>query len=48
MIPKLVESMGRGPRPAGVSPNALAFAVPPYLADVRVHDGKITLYKTVP
>jgi len=48
MIPKLVERMGRGPRPSGISPNALAFAVPPYIADVRVHDGKITLYKTVP
>lgn len=48
MIPKLVQNMGRGPRPAGASPNALAFAVPRYIADVRVHDGKITLYKTLP
>lgn len=48
MIPNLVERMGRGPRPTGISPNSLAFAVPPYIADVRVHDGKITLYKTVP
>ncbi len=48
MIPNLVQRMGHGPRPAGISPNALAFAVPRYIADVRVHDGKITLYKTVP
>lgn len=48
MIPTLVQRMGRGARPPGVSPNAMAFAVPRYIADVRVHDGKVTLYKTVP
>lgn len=48
MIPSLLERMGHGPRPAGASPNGLPFAVPRYIADVRVHDGKITLYKTVP
>jgi len=48
MIPSLLARMSRAPRPPGTSPNGLPFAVPRYIADVRVHDGKITLYKTVP
>ncbi|HSC33567.1 MAG TPA: hypothetical protein VLD17_17740 [Gemmatimonadaceae bacterium] len=48
MIPNLVGRMGREARPPGASPNGLPFAVPRYIADVRVHDGKITLYKTLP
>lgn len=48
MIPTILQRMGHAPRPAGASPNGLPFAVPRYIADVRVHDGKITLYKTVP
>ena len=48
MIPRILQRMGHAPRPAGASPNGLPFVIPRYLADVRVHDGKITLYKTVP
>lgn len=48
MIPGILQRMGHIPRPAGTSPNGLPFAVPRFIADVRVHDGKITLYKTVP
>lgn len=48
MIPSILQRMGHVTRPAGTSPNGLPFAVPRYIADVRVHDGKITLYKTVP
>lgn len=48
MIPRLLQSVARGRRPAGVSPDALPLGVPAYIADVRVHDGAITLYKTVP
>jgi len=48
MIPGILQRMGHAPRPAGTAPNGLPFAVPRSIADVRVHDGKITLYKTVP
>ncbi len=48
MIPSILQRMGHVTRPPGTSPNGLPFAVPRYIADVRVHDGKITLYKTVP
>jgi hypothetical protein len=46
-IPKLLRQIRRGSRPEGVSENGLPFVVPRYLADARVANGKITLYKTV-
>ena len=45
-IPKLLRQIRRGSMPSGVAENGLPFVVPPYVADVRVADGKITLYKT--
>lgn len=48
VIPKLVAKMGRGARPAGTAPDALPLVTPPYLADVRLGQGRVTLYKTVP
>ena len=48
LIPKLVAKMGHGARPAGTAPDALPLETPPYLGDVRVGQGRVTLYKTVP
>ena len=48
MIPRLVQRIGRGARPAGVAPDALPLLVPEQIADVRVGRGKVTLYKNVP
>jgi hypothetical protein len=45
-IPKLLRQIRRGSMPPGVSENGLPFVVPNYVADARVADGKITLYKT--
>jgi hypothetical protein len=45
-IPKLLRQIRRGSMPPGVAENGLPFVVPPYVADARVADGKITLYKT--
>ena len=47
-IPKLLRQIRRGPTPPGVAENGLPFAVPTYLADARVANGKVTLYKTTP
>ena len=47
-IPKLLRQIRRGSMPPGVSETGLPFVVPPYVADARVADGKITLYKTTP
>ena len=46
-IPKVLQQIRRGTRPQGVAENGLPFVVPTYLADARVADGKVTLYKTV-
>lgn len=47
-IPRLLQRIERGARPAGLSPDGLPLLVPAYIADVRVEPGKITLYKSAP
>lgn len=45
MIPTLIQRFERGDRPAGLDPNALPLPIPRYVGDIRVANGKITLYK---
>jgi hypothetical protein len=47
MIATLVKRIDTGPRRAGVSENALPLPLPPYVGDIRVANGKVTLYKNV-
>jgi hypothetical protein len=47
MIPKLLRQAEHGARPAGVADDALPLVIPSYLADARISNGKITLYKAV-
>jgi hypothetical protein len=47
MIGRLLRRVERGTRPPGLAEDALPLIVPDYIADVRVRNGKITLYKTV-
>lgn len=46
-IPRIVGQMSRN-RPADVAPDALPLRTPDHIADIRVANGQITLYKTVP
>lgn len=46
MIPKLVSQM-RHESPPGIAPDALALPLPPYIGDIRIANGKVTLYKNV-
>lgn len=46
-ITRLVASISRITRPPGASENGLPLSIPTYIGDVRVSDGKITLYKNV-
>ncbi len=46
IIPKLLRKIERGARPNGLADDALPLKVPPYIGDVRIGRGKITLYKT--
>lgn len=47
MIPTLIKRFDRGTRPAGVDADALPLPLPSYIGDIRVANGKITLYKNV-
>ena len=47
MISSLIDRFDKGPRRDGVSPDALPLPLPPYVGDIRVANGKITLYKNV-
>jgi hypothetical protein len=45
MIPTLIRRFERGERPSGLDPDALPLPIPRYIGDIRVANGKITLYK---
>ncbi len=48
LIPRLITEMTRGKnRVAGVGESSLPMVMPPYISDVRIANGKITLYKSV-
>ena len=45
MIPTLIRRFERGTRPSGLDADALPLPLPRYVGDIRVANGKITLYK---
>lgn len=46
VIPKLIKQF-RDYTPEGLSPDGLPIPLPPYIEDIRIANGKITLYKRV-
>jgi hypothetical protein len=46
MIPRLIGQIRRE-SPPGIAPDALALPLPSYIGDVRIANGKVTLYKNV-
>jgi hypothetical protein len=46
LIPRLLTQMKRGKPVEGISQNGLPMVMPPYISDVRISNGKITLYKS--
>jgi hypothetical protein len=48
MIPRLLRQIDHSPRPPGVDDDAWPVALPPQVADVRIANGHVTLYKAVP
>jgi hypothetical protein len=46
MIPQLLKRIGKGPRVEGLSPNGLPLPIPRSVGDIRVANGKVTLYKS--
>jgi len=47
LIPRLLSQMKRGKPIDGISQNGLPMVMPSYISDVRISNGKITLYKGV-
>jgi hypothetical protein len=47
-IPRLVQQITRGRKTPGVADDALPVPTPPALADVRIAEGRVTLYKATP
>jgi hypothetical protein len=47
MIPRIIQNAQHGSRPPGIADDALPLQIPPYIADVRMKNGKVTLYKVV-
>ena len=45
LIPRLIRSFSKGARPAGVSDEGLPLVVPEYLADVRIANRRVVLYR---
>jgi hypothetical protein len=45
LIPKLVRRIRKGTMPEGLSENALPMTLPSYIGDVRIANGRITVYK---
>ncbi|MBL0171361.1 MAG: hypothetical protein IPP90_11620 [Gemmatimonadaceae bacterium] len=48
LIPTFIGAIRRGPRAAGLADNALALPLPRTVADLRIANGRLTLYKAVP
>jgi len=47
LIPRILTQMKRGKAVPGISQNGLPMVMPSYISDVRISNGKITLYKSV-
>jgi len=47
LIPRLLAQMKHGKDVPGISENGLPMVMPSYISDVRISNGKITLYKSV-
>ena len=45
LIPRLIRGFSKGARPEGVSDDGLPLVVPDYLADVRIANGRVILYR---
>jgi hypothetical protein len=47
IIPRLIARIRKGEMPPGIAGDAFPMPLPPYISDVRIADGRITVYKNV-
>ena len=45
IIPRLISTLRKGEMPSGIAKDALPMKMPDYIGDVRIADGRITVYK---
>jgi hypothetical protein len=48
LVPALVQQFRRGNIPPGVAPNGLPMPLPSYISDIRISNGRVTIYKNTP
>ena len=48
LVPRLVAEIRRGPVPEGVAQNGFPMPLPNYISDIRIANGRITIYKNTP
>lgn len=48
LVPTLVQQFRRGAVPDGVAPNGLPMPLPNYISDIRISNGRVTIYKNTP
>ena len=48
LVPRILEQLRRGTLPAGVAADAVPVALPANVGDVRIRNGKVTLYRSTP
>ena len=48
LVPKILAQLRRGPIPHGLAADALPVTLPANVGDVRIKNGKITLYRSAP
>lgn len=46
LIPRIVREMSRGERPPELAPDGIPLRTPEFIGDVRVEDGRVTMYKS--
>ncbi len=48
LVPRLVAQIRRGPVPDGIASNGFPMPLPEYISDIRIANGRITIYKNTP
>ncbi|HUQ20401.1 MAG TPA: hypothetical protein VM099_12380 [Gemmatimonadaceae bacterium] len=48
LVPRLIQEIRRGDVPDGVAQNGFPMPLPNYISDIRISNGRITIYKNTP
>lgn len=48
LVPRLVQEIRKGPMPEDIAQNGFPMPLPTYISDIRIANGRITIYKNTP